>query len=91
MTDREIVELTIIFDGVREYSSNEILNDKLLYSFVTRNLIRCPASLLTQIKNENGNLIMWTNQNFDTLSFDLRNVSQELYTLFFERYKTDIL
>jgi hypothetical protein len=91
MTDKEIVELTVIFDGVREYSSNEILNDKILYNFVTRNIMLSPASLLKQIKKENGNLVMLTNQNFTTLSYDLKNVSQELYNLFLERYRKDSL
>lgn len=86
MTDKEIVELTIIFDGVREYSSSEILNDKVLYSFVTRNIILSPASILKQIKKENGTLIMLTNQNFSSVSYDIRNVSQELHALFLERY-----
>lgn len=91
MTKKEIVELTIISDGNREYNSDEILNNEMLYKFVTDSIKDMPASILKQLKKENGNLIMVTDKNFSVFTFEIRNVSQELYILFRERYKQDFL
>ena len=89
MIEDEIIKRTIIFDGEKEYKSEDIFRDKELYSFFRKSIIFSPASLFEQIINENGILYISTNKSFDTVKFDLKEVSQDLHQTFIKRYTSE--
>jgi len=85
----DVIKRTIIFDGEKEYKSEDIFRDQELYSFFHRSIIFSPASLFEQIIKENGILYITTNKSFDTIKFDLKDVSHDLQQTFIKRYTSE--
>jgi len=74
------IKSVIIFDGEKEYHTDQIDNNMQL-SFLRNVIINLAgfASLVNKINNENGTLYILTDKTHASGSGDLKNVSNELY------------
>lgn len=91
MTDKQIIDMLIIYDGINEYKADDIHKSKELTSFFNQCRLQLPNSLLHEIAIENGNIIINTNTDFNKISIDLKNVSDELYDQFYQQYMSGLL
>lgn len=89
--ENEIIRYIKIFDGENEYNGDDILKSKELLSIITTNTFNLPAALFSEILKENGIIFIIIEKGTDRFIVDLKNVSPELYDLFFQKYKQGLL
>ena len=69
MTDKQIIDILIINDGVKCYKSDDIFRSEKLTSFFNKCRLQLPNNLLTDIQKENGIIIINTNTDFNKISY----------------------
>ncbi|MBL7104959.1 MAG: hypothetical protein ISS18_11580 [Bacteroidales bacterium] len=85
MIDNEIKNV-IIFDGVREYTKDEIIKNSNLRTMMNGVMnLGGFASIIKKINDENGLLYITTDLNHQSGIGDLKNVSPELYFEYMEK------
>ena len=89
MTDKQIIDMTIIRDGEKEYKSDDIFRSTELNSFLNRCRLQFTNSLLKEIHEEKGKIIVTTDKDFSKITLDLEDVSDELQRQFFQLYRND--
>jgi len=73
----------VIFDGIKEYSKEEILRNKELINLVNRSIaFGSLQTLVDKINKEGGILKITTDTKFTSIKRDLLNVSPKLLSEF---------
>ena len=89
--ENEIIKHINIIDGKTKYNGDDILRSKELYSLINQNTFNLPSALFDKIIIENGTILVNIEKGTNKFIVDLKNVSPQLYDLFFQKYKQGLL